>query len=163
MTVWSEPDAPTKREERREARQVPTLVAGSTPVIDRVATSFALGLAIARVVVGFAEVVFPKLFLRVLGKPGTATDGAALGFRMKGGRDLGVGLITLGAAMNGDREAVAQLTATGLVIDVVDGLAVHRAREETLRRPLYPLGAYGGYAVGIAAAAAAVILGRDRG
>jgi hypothetical protein len=161
MTVWSEPDAPTRREVRHDSWQLPTLVAGTATTAERLATNFALGLALARVVVGFAEVVFPRLFLRFLGKPGTATEGAALGFRMKGGRDLGVGLVTLGAAMHGDRGAVAQLTATGVIIDAVDGLAVHRAGPDVLRRPLYPLGAYGGYAVGIASGAAAFILGRE--
>lgn len=129
--------------------------------VEGAAIAFALGLAVARVAVGLVEVLFPKLFLRVLGHGGSATDGAAVGFRMKGGRDLGVGLLTLGAAATGDRTAVAQLTATGVVIDAVDGLAVARDGGRTLRRPLHPLGAYGGYLVAVGAALAAWVLGRE--
>ncbi len=162
MSVWSEPNAPSRSDARRERSAIPMgLVPGEPSTVERAAIAFSLGLAAARVVVGFLEVVFPTLFLRLLGKPGTATRASAMGFRMKGGRDLGVGLVTLGAAFTGDKETVAQLTATGVVIDAVDGLAVHRAGAEVLRRPLYPWGAWGGYAVGAAAAVAALVLGRD--
>lgn len=129
--------------------------------IEGVAINFGLGLAVARVAGGLVEVLFPKLFLRLLGHRGSATDGAALGFRMKGGRDLAVGLATLGAAAMGDRATFAQLTAAGLVIDGIDGLAVARDKGETLRRPVHSTGAWLGYAVAGGAAAAAWILGRD--
>lgn len=129
--------------------------------IEGVAIGFGLGLAIVRVVAGSVEVLFPKLFLRALGRRGSATDGAALGFRMKGGRDVAVGLATLGAAALGDRSTFAQLTAAGLIIDGVDGAAVARDRGRTLRRPVHPTGAWLGYAVAAGAALAAWVLGRD--
>ena len=129
--------------------------------LEGAAITFALGLAVARVVVGLVETLFPRLFLRVLGHRGSATPGAAVGFRMKGGRDLGVGLLTLGAALAGDRSSVATLTATGVVIDAVDGLAVARDGGETLRRPVFPSGATLGYVVAAGAAAAAWVLGRE--
>lgn len=129
--------------------------------IEGVAIAFGLGLAVARVVAGTVEMLFPKLFLTALGKRGSATDGAALGFRMKGGRDLAIGLATLGAAAMGDRSTFAQLTATGVIVDTVDGVAVARDEGRTLRRPVHPSGAWLGYAVGAAAAAAAWVLGRD--
>lgn len=129
--------------------------------VEGAAISFGLGLAVARIGIGLVEVVFPRLFLRVLGHRGTATDGAALGFRMKGGRDVGIGLATLGAAALGDRSTFAQLTATGVVIDCIDGLAVARDEGRSLRRPVWPTGAWLGYAVAAAAAAAAWVLGRE--
>ncbi len=129
--------------------------------IEGAAIAFGLGLAVARVVAGAVEVLFPRLFLRVLGRRGTATDGAALGFRMKGGRDVAIGLATLGAAALGDRSAFAQLTAAGLLIDGVDGAAVAADEGRTLRRPVHPAGAYLGYAVAAGAAVAAWVLGRD--
>lgn len=129
--------------------------------IEGAAITFALGLAVARVAAGLVETLFPRLFLRVLGHRGTATSGAAMGFRMKGGRDLGIGLLTLGAAFAGDRSSVATLTATGVVIDAVDGLAVARDAGETMRRPVFPQGATLGYVVAAGAAAAAWVLGRE--
>ena len=129
--------------------------------IEGVAISFGLALAFARVVAGTVEVLFPKLFLRTLGHRGSATDGAALGFRMKGGRDVAVGLATLGAAALGDRSTFAQLTAAGVIIDGVDGAAVARDEGRTLRRPVHPSGAWLGYAVATGAALAAWVLGRD--
>ena len=129
--------------------------------IEGMAIAFGLGLAVARVVAGAVEMLFPKLFLTALGKRGGATDGAALGFRMKGGRDFAIGLATLGAAAMGDRSTFAQLTATGVIVDTVDGVAVARDEGRTLRRPVHPTGAWLGYAVGGAAAVAAWVLGRD--
>jgi|AntRauTorcE11897_2_1112592.scaffolds.fasta_scaffold57143_2 hypothetical protein len=134
-----------------------------TPVNDTVegaAIAFALGLAFARVGGGLVEVLFPKLFLRIVGRKGSATDGAALGFRMKGGRDVAIGLATLAAATNRDRIAVANLTATGIVVDAIDGLAVHRDGGQSLRSPVFPHGAWLGYLVAIVAGLAAAILRR---
>ena len=141
---------------------------------ESIAIAFGLGLAAARIVVGTTEVLFPKLFLRALGRRGSATDGAALGFRMKGGRDAAIGLATLGAAALllglslaavrfalGDRSTFAQLTAAGVIIDGVDGLAVARDGGRTLRSPVHPVGAWLGYAVALGAAVAAWVLGRD--
>jgi len=130
-------------------------------VAEGMAINFGLGLAFARVAAGLVEVLFPKLFLRVLGRRGVATDGAALGFRMKGGRDVAIGLATLGAAAVGDRSTFAQLTAAGLVIDGIDGLAVARDHGITLRGPVHRAGAQLGYAVAVGAALAAWALGRD--
>lgn len=129
--------------------------------IEGMAISFGLGLALARVVFGLVEVLFPKLFLRVLGRRGSATDGAALGFRMKGGRDVGIGLATLGAAALGDRSTFAQLTAAGVVIDGIDGLAVARDDGAAMRGFVTTGGSLLGYAVAAGAAAAAWVLGRD--
>lgn len=129
--------------------------------IEGAAISFGLALAVARVVAGSVEVLFPKLFLRALGRRGSATDGAALGFRMKGGRDVAIGLATLGAAAMGDRSTFAQLTAAGVIIDGVDGAAVARDEGRTLRAPVHPTGAWLGYAVAAGAAVAAWVLGRD--
>lgn len=130
-------------------------------VVEGLAINFGLGLAVARVVVGLVEVVFPKLFLRVLGRRGSATDGAALGFRMKGGRDVALGLATLGAAALGDRGTFAQLTAAGVIIDGVDGLAVARDEGAAMRGFVTAGGSKLGYAVAGAAGAAAWVLGRD--
>lgn len=130
-------------------------------VIEGLAIKFGLALAVARVGAGLVEVLFPKLFLRVVGKRGSATDGAAIGFRMKGGRDVGVGLATLGAAALGDRSTFAQLTAAGIVIDGIDGLAVARDEGAALRGVVTRFGAPLGYAVAAAAAVAAWVLGRD--
>lgn len=130
-------------------------------VVEEAAIAFGLGLAAARVAAGTVEVLFPRLFLRTLGHRGSATDGAALGFRMKGGRDVAIGLATLGAAALGDRSTFAQLTAAGVIIDGVDGVAVARDGGRTLRRPVHPSGAWLGYAVAAGAAAAAWVLGRD--
>lgn len=128
--------------------------------VEGAAIAFALGLGVARVVGGLVEVLFPRLFLQVVGRSGSATPGAAVGFRMKGGRDLAIGLSTLAAATNGDRLAVANMTALGTIIDAVDGLAVARDAGESMRRPVFPLGAWLGYVVGAAAAAAAGVLRR---
>lgn len=128
--------------------------------LERAAIVFALGLALARVASGLVETMFPKLFLRVLGHRGAATDGAAMGFRMKGGRDLGIGLMTLGAAFAGERDQVATFTAAGVVIDTIDGLAVARDGGRSMRRPVFPAGAWLGYVVGALAAAAAWVLAR---
>jgi hypothetical protein len=130
-------------------------------VLEGLAIRFGLALAVARVGAGLVEVLFPKLFLRVVGKRGSATDGAALGFRMKGGRDVGVGLATLGAAALGDRSTFAQLTAAGIVIDGVDGLAVAADEGAALRGFVTRFGAPLGYAVAAGAAVAAWVLGRD--
>lgn len=127
-------------------------------VTEQAAIAFALGLAGARVVSGVVETLFPKLFLRVLGTSGAATPGAALGFRMKGGRDLAVGVATLVAAARGDRRTVAGLTSTGIVIDLVDGLAVAADAGESLRRPVHPWGAWLGYVVAVGAGVAGVLL-----
>ncbi len=129
--------------------------------IEEMAINFGLGLAVARLVVGLTEVLFPKLFLRVLGRRGSATDGAALGFRMKGGRDVALGLATLGAAALGDRSAFAQLTAAGVIIDGVDGLAVARDDGAAMRGFVTSGGSLLGYVVAGGAAVAAWILGRD--
>ena len=133
---------------------------GNDPV-EGAAIAFGLGLAVARVVAGTVEVLFPRLFLRALGRRGSATDGAALGFRMKGGRDVAIGLTTLGAAALGDRSTFAQLTAAGVVVDGIDGLAVARDGGRTLRRGVHPSGAWLGYVVAVAAAIAAWVLGRE--
>lgn len=129
--------------------------------IEGLAINVGLGLAVARFAIGLVEVVFPRLFLRVLGRRGSATDGAALGFRMKGARDVGIGLATLGAAALGDRSTFAQLTAAGVVIDGIDGLAFARDGGASLRRVVQPGGVWIGYAVAAAAGVAAWVLGRD--
>lgn len=129
--------------------------------IEGMAINVGLALAVARFAIGLVEVVFPRLFLRVLGRRGTATDGAALGFRMKGARDVGIGLATLGAAALGDRSTFAQLTAAGVVIDGIDGLAFSRDGGASLRRVVQPGGAWIGYAVAAAAGVAAWVLGRE--
>lgn len=149
----------------RVARDTVTALRDDDPRNDRIegaAINFGLGLAVARLVAGLVEVLFPKLFLRVLGRRGAATDGAALGFRMKGGRDVAIGLATLGAAALGDRATFAQLTAAGVVIDGVDGLAVARDDGASMRGFVTSGGSSLGYAVAAAAAAAAWVLGRDR-
>lgn len=129
-------------------------------LVEGAAIAFALGLGAARVLGGLVEALFPRLFLRVVGHRGSATDGAAVGFRMKGGRDLAIGLATLAAATNGDREGVANMTALGVVVDAVDGLAVSRDRGRSLRRPVSPHGATLGYAVAAGAALASIVLRR---
>lgn len=129
--------------------------------LEGLAINFGLGLAVARLAAGLAEVLFPKLFLRVLGRKGAATDGAALGFRMKGGRDVAIGLATLGAAAMGDRATFAQLTAAGVIIDGVDGLAVKRDGGAAMRGFVTSGGSWLGYVVAGAAALAAWVLGRD--
>ena len=129
--------------------------------LEGLAINFGLGLATARLVVGLVEVLFPRLFLRVLGRRGSATDGAALGFRMKGGRDVAIGLASLGAAAMGDRDTFAQLTAAGVVIDGVDGLAVSRDGGSAMRGFVTGGGSRLGYVVAAGAAAAAWVLGRD--
>lgn len=130
-------------------------------LLEGLAIQFGLALAVARVAAGLVEVLFPKLFLRVVGRRGSATDGAALGFRMKGGRDVGVGLATLGAAALGDRSTFAQLTAAGIVIDGIDGIAVARDEGAALHSFVSRFGAPLGYAVAAGAAVAAWVLGRD--
>jgi|GEM_PF-6210375 len=137
---------------------IESLPDADAPLAHRVAVAFALALALARVFSGVVETLFPRLFLRVLGTRGAATDGAALGFRMKGGRDLGIGVATLLAAAQGDRRQVAGLTATGVVVDLVDGLAVAQDGGRSLRRPVHPSGAWLGYAVAAAAGLAAAVL-----
>lgn len=129
--------------------------------LEGAAISFGLGLAVARLAAGLVEVLFPRMFLRVLGRRGAATDGAALGFRMKGGRDVAIGLATLGAAAMGDRATFAQLTAAGVIIDGVDGLAVARDDGASMRGFVTGAGAWLGYAVAAGAAASAWVLGRD--
>lgn len=129
--------------------------------MEGIAINVGLGLAVARLVVGLVEVLFPRLFLLVLGRKGAATDGAALGFRMKGGRDVAVGLASLGAAAMGDRGTFAQLTAAGVIIDGIDGLAVRRDGGSAMRGFVTGGGSRLGYAVAASAAAAAWILGRD--
>lgn len=129
--------------------------------LEGLAIRFGLGLAVARLVAGLVEVLFPKVFLRVLGRRGSATDGAAVGFRMKGGRDVALGLATLGAAAMGDRGTFAQLTAAGVIIDGIDGLAVARDEGAAMRGFVTGSGSRLGYAVAGAAGAAAWVLGRD--
>ena len=129
--------------------------------LEGLAIRFGLGLAVVRLVAGLVEVLFPKAFLRVLGRKGAATDGAALGFRMKGGRDVAMGLAALGAAAMGDRATFAQLTAAGVIADGVDGLAVARDAGSAMRGFLTGTGARVGYAMAAGAAATAWVLGRD--
>ena len=129
-------------------------------VTEGAAITFALGLGVARVVAGLVEVLFPKLFLRAVGTSGAATPGAAVGFRMKGGRDLAIGLATLAAATNGDRQGVANMTALSIIVDAVDGLAVARDRGGAIARPVFPHGATVGYVVAAGAAWAAAVLRR---
>ena len=130
-------------------------------LVERAAIAFALGLGVARVASGVVETLFPRLFLRLVGRPDSATPGAAVGFRMKGGRDLAIGLATLAAATNGDRAGVANMTALGVVIDGVDGLAVARDRGASLVGPVARLGSVLGYAVAVGAGVATVVLRRD--
>lgn len=142
---------------------VVTALRDDTPANDLVegaAIAMALGLGVARVLGGLVEVLFPRLFLRVVGRRGAATDGAAVGFRMKGGRDLAVGLATLAAATNGDREGVANMTVLGVIVDGIDGLAVSRDGGRSLRCPVFPWGATLGYAVAAAAGAVSFVLRR---
>ena len=129
-------------------------------LMEGAAIAFALGLGVARVVAGLAEVLFPRLFLRAVGTSGAATPGAAVGFRMKGGRDLAIGLSTLASATNGDREGVATMTALGVIVDAIDGLAVSRDGGRAIGRPVFPHGATLGYVVAAAAAWAATVLRR---
>lgn len=129
--------------------------------LEGLAIRFGLGLAVARLVAGLVEVLVPKAFLRVLGQRGSATDGAALGFRMKGGRDVALGLATLGAAALGDRGTFAQLTAAGVIIDGIDGLAVARDEGAAMRGFVTGSGSKLGYAVAGAAGVAAWVLGRN--
>lgn len=129
-------------------------------LVEGAAIAFALGLGFARVAGGLVEVLFPRLFLRVVGHRGSATDGAAIGFRMKGGRDLALGVATLAAATNGDRDGVANMTVLGVLVDAVDGLAVSRDDGRSLRAPVFPYGAWLGYAVAIAAGLASAVLRR---
>lgn len=131
------------------------------PTVRQSADLFALGLAAARAGEGAIEVLAPDLFVGLIGTGRVSTaPGATLPWRMKGGRDLALGLATLAAAATGRRGVVGMLTGTGLVIDTVDGLAVLADDGASLRAPVHPLGGWGGIVIGVASAVAAVVVAR---
>jgi hypothetical protein len=125
------------------------------------ARTFAVGLGVARVAACSVEVVAPGWFLRRIGRPEADTPSARQGFRMKGGRDVALGLCTLAAAGTGDDDALRAWTATAVLVDAVDGAAVHLDRGRSMRAPISGGGAWLGYAVAAGAAGAVWVLGRE--
>lgn len=125
------------------------------------ARTFALALGGARLVGGIVQVVAPGRFLAALGRPATRDQaGALVGFRMKGARDVALGLLTLGVGGRGER--LAAVTSAAVVIDTIDGFAVAADRGRSLRPLVTWAGAPLGFAVGAAAAWAWGTLGRQR-
>ncbi|CAN5172007.1 hypothetical protein BH23ACT9_BH23ACT9_21460 [soil metagenome] len=114
----------------------------------RLARLFVLGLGAARVGAGMAQVVAPRVFLTSIGAP-EAPAQTQMGFRMKGGRDVAMGLMTWAA--RGDDDRLAEIAMAAVVIDLVDGSSVVLDRGRTLGPPADPLGAVLGF--GVAAAA----------
>ncbi len=97
-----------------------------------------VGLGVARLAEGVLEAADPQSFLKLIGAPAPG-PGTALGFRMKGGRDIAVGLSTLAA--RGDDRALAAAALGAVVIDAVDGIGVAIDGGRTLNPPVYPGGA----------------------
>ena len=136
-----------------------TASTGTAPTVQQLAWGFSVGLAAARVGAGLLEVVAPGTFLGLIGTRHANTASARAGFRMKGGRDLGVGMATLLAARRGDVAGVRAGNIAAVAIDVVDGLTVaSEDGAETFRFPIHPAGSWLGYAVSVAAAAAVAVL-----
>ncbi len=117
-----------------------------------------LGLGAARLVEGVGATVATRPFLRLLGAD-EPEPGAVAGFRMKSGRDVALGLLTLAAAR--DDRRLAELAATAVVVDGVDGLAMALDGRATFGTPTYPAGAVLGVVVAGAAAWAARELRAD--
>lgn len=114
----------------------------------RLARLLVTGLGAARLGEGIVEVAAPGWFLARLGTPDTPAQ-VHLGFRMKGGRDAALGLLTLFAL--GDDDRLADLAVAAVAVDAVDGLAVAMDGGRTLGPPVDPAGAV----LGVATAAAA--------
>ena len=109
----------------------------------RLARLFVIGLGAARLGEGAVEVAAPGWFLARLGTPHSPAQ-VHLGFRMKGGRDAALGLLTVAAL--GDDRRLADLAAAAVVVDAADGLAVALDRGRTLGPPVDPAGAVLGFA-----------------
>ncbi len=118
----------------------------------RLARLVVTGLGATRLVEGVVESAAPGAFITRIG----ATDpgpGTLMGFRMKGGRDAGLGVMTLLSV--GDDRALARLAVGAIVVDAVDGLAVVMDRGRTFGPPVQPMGAVLGFVTaGVAAWAA---------
>lgn len=114
----------------------------------RIARVLVRGLGGARLLQGTAEVLAPRRFLGVLGTAETPAP-VHLGFRMKGGRDVALGLLT--ARARSDDARLADLALAAVVVDGVDGLAVALDRGRTLGPPVDPWGGVLGAAVAVAA------------
>jgi hypothetical protein len=110
----------------------------------RLGRLFVLGLGVARIAAGTVQTASPRTFLGLLGTPDTPAQ-TQMGFRMKGGRDLALGLLTLASRDDDDR--LADLALAAVVLDGVDGVAVALDRGRTLGAPVDPAGAVLGFAV----------------
>lgn len=123
---------------------------GAAVPLDRVgmARLFVRGLGLARVGAGLVQAGAPRLFLdRVMDSPAPSATPAPA-WRMKGGRDLALGLLALTA---GDDRALQRHAAAAVLIDGVDGLAVLADARAHLSSRVHPAGAVLG---GVVAAAA---------
>lgn len=123
----------------------------------RLARTFTLALATVRVLAGSAEVLAPRAVLRLLGNADvdpSRSPGAVLGYRMKGGRDVALGLGALLAARRG-APSERGWTEAAVVVDGLDGVAVLADSGQALRPWVARLGGPLGFAVGAAAAWAA--------
>ncbi|MGI9018639.1 MAG: hypothetical protein ACR2HR_16300 [Euzebya sp.] len=123
----------------------------------RAARLFLLGLGAARLVEGLYAVVATDSFLRVLGSE-IHVPGARAGFRMKSGRDVALGLLSLTAV--GDDARLADLAMTTVVVDTVDAAAVLIDGRQAFGSPVFPAGAVLGLGVALTAAFAARSLRR---
>lgn len=117
---------------------------------------FAVGLGLVRLGWGGVQVVTPGLFARAIGVDGAASSPVA--WRMKGGRDIALGLAALMADRRDDVQLLALVSAAAVVVDGVDGVAVHADAGRALRWPVHPWGAWLGYGVAATAAVAAAVL-----
>ncbi|MEE8600810.1 hypothetical protein [Euzebya tangerina] len=123
----------------------------------RTARLFIIGLGVARLVEGTAATISPGPVLDIIGDDISTADSRA-SFRMKSGRDVALGLMTL-KAMRDDRR-LAELALASVVVDAVDGLAVTLDGRDAFGAPVYPAGAVLGFAVAGAAAWSARALRR---
>lgn len=114
----------------------------------RIARLLVLGLGVARLGEGVVEVSAPRWFLARLGTAETPAQ-VHLGFRMKGGRDVALGLLTLFAV--GDDDRLGDLAMATVVVDGADGLAVALDGGRTLGPPVDRAGAVLGFATAAAA------------
>lgn len=128
----------------------------SRSLLTTAARTFAVGLGAARIVAGAVEVLAPEVFLRRIGAVAPGSPGAQVGFRMKGGRDLALGLATMRAI--GDDLRLARACDIAVVVDGIDGAAILLDDRRSFRGVVSGYGGLGGIAVMAVAAWAAQVL-----
>lgn len=120
------------------------------------ARTFAIGLGAARVGAGLVQVLLTRRFLTAIGAHQPVQPGTLLGFRMKGARDLALGVGTLSVAR--DDRALSRTCDAAVVIDGIDGIAVLADRRRTFGPPVGLVGGPAGLVVAVVASWAGRVL-----